>query len=79
MSRDEKQRIRAKICDALMTDEAMTRFMDDLFGRENYVFDADADIWVASDPDHHGEGTGLILVKRGGIWQKIVLAQSVLQ
>lgn len=57
----------------------MQRFMDDMFGAGNHTYDPEADLWVASDPDYVGPGTGLILVKRGGIWQKIVLSGSALQ
>jgi hypothetical protein len=79
MTRREEQRLRNKIREGLQSDEAMTRFMDDMFGAGNHAYDREADLWVASDPDHHGEGTGLILVKRGGLWQKIVLSGSALQ
>jgi hypothetical protein len=79
MSPREEKRWREKIRENLQTDEAMIEFLDKTFGRENYTYDTEADIWVVVDPDYAGDGRGLILFKRGGIWQKMVLAQSVLQ
>jgi hypothetical protein len=70
---------RNKIRKALLTDAAMGRFLDDLFGRENYAYDSQNDVWVAPDRDHDGPGRGFIVVQRGGNWKKVVPPTTVLQ
>jgi hypothetical protein len=79
MSPRAEKRLRNKIRKALLTDEAMVRFLDDLFGRENYAYDPPADVWVAADPDYTGPGRGFVIIERGGDWQKVVLPPLVLQ
>jgi hypothetical protein len=64
---------------ALLTDEAMVRILDDLFGRENYAYDPQNDVWVTPDLDHDGPGRGFIVVQRGGDWKKVVLPAAALQ
>jgi hypothetical protein len=41
-----REGLRNKIRKALLTDEAMVRVLDDLFGRENYAYDPQNDVWV---------------------------------
>ena len=79
MNAHEEKRLRNKIREALLTDQAMVRFMDNLFGRDNYSYDSEADVWVTGDPDHVGPGRGLTIIQRGGAWRKIVIPQAVLQ
>lgn len=57
----------------------MTRFLDGLFGRENYTYDLQNDVWVTPDRDHRGSGRGLIVVQRGGDWRKVVIPTAALQ
>jgi hypothetical protein len=45
------------------TDAEITGLLDTLVGRENYVFDAEANLWVAPD----------------GYWSDAVLPEVVLQ
>jgi hypothetical protein len=79
MSPREEKRFRNKIREGLQSDEAMIRFMDNLFGRDNCVYDPEVDAWVARDKDHSGPGRSFIMVQRGGLWRKIILSGSVLQ
>jgi hypothetical protein len=79
MSPRAEKRLRNKIRKALLTDEAMIRLLDDLFGPENYTYDPRCDVWVTPDHDHTGPGRGFIVVQRGGDWQKVVLPTAVLQ
>ena len=71
--------LRSEIRKALFTDEAMGRFLDDMFGCGNYSRDPEADLWIAKDTEYVGEGRGLIVIKRGGDWYKIVIPSDVLQ
>jgi hypothetical protein len=79
MSPRAETRLRNKIRKALATDEGMIRFLDDLFGRENYAYDPANDCWVMPDRDHTGPGRGFIVVQRGGNWFKAVLPAAVVQ
>jgi hypothetical protein len=79
MSPREEKSLRQKIRKALLTDEAMVRFLDDQFGRGNYTYDPEADLWVAADRDRGGAGRGFILMRRGGLWRRIVLSGSAIQ
>ena len=79
MSPREEKRLRIKIPNALLSDAAMVRVLDGFFGRENYVYDPEADLWVASDRDHIGPGRGFIVVQRGCDWRKIVIPEGALQ
>jgi hypothetical protein len=78
MSPREEKSLREKIRKALLTDEAMVRFLDDQFGRGNN-YDPEADLWVAADRDRGGAGRGFILVRRRGLWRRIVLSGSAIQ
>ena len=40
MNAREEKRLRNKIREALLTDQAMVRFMDNLFGRDNYSYNS---------------------------------------
>jgi hypothetical protein len=75
----EEKRLRNKIHEALLTDEAMVCILDDLFGRENYAYDPQNDVWVTPDRDHDGPGRFFIVVQRGGDWRKVVIPAAVLQ
>jgi hypothetical protein len=75
----EEKRLRNKIRDTLRTDHAMVRFLNDLFGAGNYVYDQKTDVLVAPDNDHAGPGRGFIVIERGGDWRKIVIPEAVLQ
>jgi hypothetical protein len=79
MTAREEKRLRNKIRKALLTDEAMARILDDLFGRENYAYDPEGDVWVTPDRDHHGPGRGYIVIRRGGNWRTVVIPAAVLQ
>jgi hypothetical protein len=79
MSMRAEKRLRNKIRKVLLTDEAMVRILDDLFGRENYAYDPQNDVWVTPDRDHGGTGRGFIVVQRGGDWRKVVIPAAVLQ
>jgi hypothetical protein len=74
-----RKKDRAQINDALMGDDAMSHLMIDLFGRGNYTYDAEADLWVAIDRDYAGKGRGFVVVERGGNWFKAVIPAEVLQ
>jgi hypothetical protein len=79
MTARKANRRRNKIRDALLSDEAMVRLLDHLFGRENYAYDPECDVWITLDQDHIGPGRGFIVVQRGGDWRRIVLSGSALQ
>lgn len=64
---------------ALMGDAAMGHFMQDVFGRGNYVFDPDGDVWVAVDKDYSGDGRGFVVVERGGNWFPAVIPAGSVQ
>ncbi len=63
---------------ALSTNEGMTRYLDDLLGAGNYVYDPDADVWVTPDPAHTGPGRGFIIMERGGFFSTAVLPEAAL-
>jgi hypothetical protein len=75
----EEKRLRNRVRDGLQSDEAMIRLMDGMFGRKNYTYDPEVDVWVAVDRDHAGPGRGFILVGRGGDWRRTVISGSALQ
>jgi hypothetical protein len=79
MTAREEQRLRTKIRKALLTDEAMVKILDLLFGEGNYTYDQKNDVWVTPDRDYTGPGRGFIVVQRGGDWEKVVLPAAVLQ
>jgi hypothetical protein len=80
VTKKEGKRIRAaQINAALLTDEAMSHFMIDVFGRGNFVFDPAADVWVAVDRDYAGEGRGFVVVQRGGDWSHAVIPAGSMQ
>jgi hypothetical protein len=79
MTRDEEQRLQNKIRKALMTDEGMIHFLDDIFGSGNYSHDRHADVWVVVDQDYIGSGRGFVVIERGGDWFKAVIPPDVLQ
>ena len=79
MSPLAEKRLRNKMRNALLTDEGMVRFLDDLFGREKHAYDPQNDVWVTLDRDHTGPGRGFIVVQRGGAWKKLVVPVGVLQ
>jgi hypothetical protein len=79
MTAREEKRLRNKIRKALLTDEAMVRALDLMFGRENYAYDPANDCWVSPDRDYTGPGRGFIVVERGGNWFKAVLPEVVVQ
>jgi hypothetical protein len=69
----------SNINDALMGDDAMTHLMIDIFGRGNYVVDPAADVWIATDRNHTGDGRGFVVVERGGNCYNAVIPAEVLQ
>ena len=79
MTAREEKRLRDKIRNALLTDEGMVRFLDDLFGRNNYSYDPTADLWIAPDADYVGDGRGMLVIERGGNWFRAVIPAGVLQ
>lgn len=79
MSPRQEKHLRDKIRKGLLTDEAMVRVLDGFFGRDNYSYDSEADVWVAPDRDHVGAGRGFIVIERGCDWRKIVIPSAVLQ
>ena len=79
MTAREEKRLRDNIHKALLTDEAMVRELDRFFGRENYVYDPAADLWVTPDQDHIGPGRAFLVIQRGFEWRKIVIPSAVLQ
>jgi hypothetical protein len=79
MSPRKEKRLRNKIREALLTDEAMVRVLDDFFGRDNYSYDPEADVWVAPDRDHIGPGRAFFIFQRGCDWRRIILSGAALQ
>jgi hypothetical protein len=79
MSPREEKRLREKIRRRCLTDEGMVHALDLMFGRENYAYDPEADLWVSPDRDYIGPGRGFIVVERGGNWFKAVLPPAVVQ
>jgi hypothetical protein len=79
MSPLEEKRLRNKSRGTLLTDEAMVRVLDGFFGRDNYVYDQESDVWVAPDRYHTGLGRAFIVIERGCDWRKIVIPPVVLQ
>jgi hypothetical protein len=69
---------RTELQKALSTNEGMTRYLDDLLGVGNYVYDPTADVWVAPDESYEGPGRGFIVMERGGFFSRAVLPDSVL-
>jgi hypothetical protein len=69
--------VRAELQKALSTDEGMNRYLDDLLGAGNYVYDQIADVWVAPDESYEGTGRGFIIMERGGYFSRAVLPGSV--
>jgi hypothetical protein len=63
---------------ALSTDEGMNRFLDDLIGPGNYVYDPAADVWVTPDESYTGPGRAFIVMERGGYFSRTALPDAVL-
>jgi hypothetical protein len=57
----------------------MARFLTQLCGPDNWVYDERADVWVVSDTRHDGPGRGFLVLQRGGDWYSIVIPDERLQ
>jgi hypothetical protein len=79
MSPLEEKRLRNKIRGTLLTDEAMVRVLDGFFGRDNYVYDQESDVWVTPDRNHIGPDRAFLVIQRGFEWRKIVIPDAALQ
>jgi hypothetical protein len=79
MTPREEKRLREKIRNALLTDDAMVRELDRSFGRENYTYDQESDVWITPDRNHVGPGRAFLVIQRGFQWRKIVIPEAVLQ
>ena len=51
----------------LQDTDTMNKFMDDMFGPGNWIFDPMDDVWVTSNSKAKGK-PGLLVFKRGGDW-----------
>ena len=63
----------------LATDEGMAEFLTCCFGTKGWVYDRDADRWVAPDLTYGGPGRRFWVIRRGGDWKRATLRPDVLQ
>ena len=70
--------VRSELQKALSTNEGMNRYLDNLLGAGNYVYDPDGDVWITPDESHEGPGRGFIIMERGGYFSKAVLPEATL-
>ena len=58
----------------------MERFLVMCFGPDpEVVYDADADLWIAPDPEHTGTGFGFMAIRRDKSFFKGVIPPEVCQ